>query len=149
MFTPENFPTYANRIRMIVFSEMNIDVTKSFHDLSKKQQRQVNMQVNEYIYGLPENFEEKINDDFNMVCKDELFDDLHIKTSKMRIRPSSVSEIESENHFFKEALCLSNETQDVLEKNEQQNNFCDQNKQNVEFANSEDDTRLSEDPKRV
>ena len=140
MFTPEDFPTYANRIRMIVFSELNIDVTKSFHDLSKKQQRQVNMKVNEYIYSLPDNFEEKINDDFNMVCKDELFDNLHIKTSKMRIRPSSVSEIDSENHFFKEALSLSNETQDVLEKNEQQNNFCDQHKQNVEFANPENNT---------
>lgn len=140
MFTPQDFPTYANRIRMIVFSEMNIDVTKTFHELSKKQQRQVNLKVNEYIYSLPKNFDEKINDDFNTVCKDELFDDLHVKASKMRIRPSSVLEIESENHFFKEALCLSNETQDVLEKNEQQNNFCDQNKQNVEFANSENNT---------
>lgn len=141
MFTPQDFPTYANRIRMIVFSEMNIDVTKTFHELSKKQQRQVNLKVNEYIYSLPKNFDEKINDDFNTVCKDELFDDLHVKASKMRIRPSSVSEIESENHYFKEALNLSQETQEILKEAESQNNSVEQPKQgNVKFANSENNT---------
>ena len=144
MFSPQDFPTYANRIRMIVFSQLDIDVTRSFRELSKKQQRLVNIKINEYIYSLPENFDEKINEDFNIVCGDELFEDLHIKAAKMKIRPSSVSEIESENDYFREALSLSQETQDILEKAESQNNSVAECKQeNVEFANSENNTRLS------
>jgi len=130
---------------MIVFSQLDIDVTRSFRELSKKQQRLVNLKINEYIYSLPETFDEKINEDFNIVCGDELFEDLHIKAAKMKIRPSSVSEIESENHYFKEALSLSQETEEVLEKAESQNNFVEQCKQeNVEFANPKDIARLSE-----
>ena len=144
MFSPKDFPTYANRIRMIVFSQLDIDVTRSFRELSKKQQRLVNLKINEYIYSLPENFDEKINEDFNIVCGDELFEDLHIKAAKMKIRPSSVSEIESENDYFKEALSLSQETQDILEKADlQKNSVAECKQENVEFANPENNTRLS------
>jgi hypothetical protein len=63
----------------------------------------------------------------------------------MKIRPSSVSEIESENHYFKDALSLSQETQDILEKADSQNNSVAECKQeNVEFANPKDIARLSE-----
>ena len=109
MFTPENFPAYANRIRMIVFSDMNIDLTRSFHELSKKQQRQVNLKINEYINSLPEDFDQKINQDFNEVCGDELFENFQIKASKMRVHSSSATELDDETSEIRDSVTLANE----------------------------------------
>ena len=85
MFTQNDFAKHANKLRIIVLGDMCVDVTTPFRDLSKKHQRLVNEKLNSYIKALPNDFEEKINNDFNRVCEEELFEKLNLKAGTMLV----------------------------------------------------------------
>ena len=107
---------------MIAFAANDIDILADFKTLTKRQQKKTNDFLNSYIRALPsDNWEIKIHADFKLDCSGELFDDLHVRAGKMRIRAPTAVEIENSNDDFKAALGLTNSTEKIIKEFDQQN----------------------------
>ena len=85
MFSQTDFPVYANKLRLIVLSLMNMDPLTQFRELCPKHQRIFNERMNAYINSLPADFKDKINADYHRVCVEEIFDNLQKKAGNMKI----------------------------------------------------------------
>ena len=121
-FAPSDFEKYGTELRMIAFAANDIDILADFKTLTKRQQKKTNDFLNSYIRALPsDNYEIKIHADFKLDCS-ELFDDLHVRAGKMRIRAPTAVEIENSNDCYKAALKLTNSTEKIINEFDQQNN---------------------------
>jgi len=103
-FTLENFHQFQQQLRVIIMSRQNYDPMREFKSLEPKQQRLFNEELNKYIRALPPNFEEKITEDFNFVCKEEIFPFLNTKYKNLVVRPSNQAELESETKEYTELI---------------------------------------------
>lgn len=83
MFSQNDFTKFSYKLKIIILAEMCIDVLTSFKDLSKKHQRIVNDKINIYIKLLPEDFESKINNDFDQICCEEMFENIQTRAATM------------------------------------------------------------------
>ena len=120
-FAPSDFKNYGTQLRMIAFAANDIDILADFKTLTKRQQKKTNDFLNSYIKALPvHDWELKIHADFKLDCS-ELFDDLHVRAGKMRIRGPTAFEIEASNDDFKAALGLTNLTEKIIKEFDQQN----------------------------
>jgi rRNA maturation endonuclease Nob1 len=136
-FAPSDFEKYGIELRMIAFAENDIDILADFKTLTKRQQKKTNDFLNSYIKALPnDDWEMKIHADFKLDCS-ELFDDLHVRAGKMRIRAPTASEIENSNDDFKAALGLTNLTETIINEFDQQKNNVTEKEING-FTNSAD-----------
>lgn len=122
-FTLDNFHQFSQQLRVIIMSRQNHDPMTQFRDLEPKQKRLFNEELNIYIRALTEDFETKITEDFNFVCKEEIFPFLNTKYKKLAVvRPSNEEELEKETKEYTELIfrerMLENElTETQLNKN--------------------------------
>ena len=84
-FTQEDFHTHSQRLNVIINDALGWSPLTNFRELPPAKKRHFNTRLNQYIKDLPEEFEKKIIDDFNLVCHLKVFDD-----------------IKPEDHFIKE-----------------------------------------------
>jgi hypothetical protein len=103
-FTLENFHQFQQQLRVIIMSKENHDPMREFKSLEPKQQRLFNEALNKYIRALPDNFEERITYDFNLVCQEEIFPFLNTKYKNMVVRPSNEEELKKETKEYTELI---------------------------------------------
>jgi hypothetical protein len=120
-FTLENFHQFQQQLRVIIMSKENHDPMREFKSLEPKQQRLFNEALNKYIRALPDNFEERITYDFNLVCQEEIFPFLNTKYKNMVVRPSNEAELAKETKeytelIFKEKMLENELTETQLNK---------------------------------
>ena len=102
-------------------SRQNYDPMTNFHKLEPKQKRLFNEELNKYIRALSDDFEEKIKEDFNRVCQEEVFPFLNTKYKYLAVRPSNEEELSKETKeytelIFKPSMLDNNLTETQLNK---------------------------------
>lgn len=85
-------------------SRQNHDPMREFKSLEPKQQRLFNEELNKYIRALTDNFETTITEDFNFVCREEIFPFLNTKYKNLVVRPSNEEELENETKEYTELI---------------------------------------------
>lgn len=103
-FTLENFHQFQQQLRVIIMSRQNHDPMREFKSLEPKQQRLFNEELNKYIRALTDNFETTITEDFNFVCREEIFPFLNTKYKNLVVRPSNEEELENETKEYTELI---------------------------------------------
>jgi hypothetical protein len=110
-FTLDNFKEHSQRLQVIIMSRQNYDPMTNFKTLEPKQKRLFNIELNNYINTLREDFEETITQDFNRVAKEEIFPFINTKYKNMVVRASNEEELGNETKEYKE-LIFKNEMLD-------------------------------------
>jgi len=122
-FTLDNFHQYSQQLRVIIMSRQNYDPMTQFKNLEPKQQRLFNEELNKYIRALTGDFEtfgllnkknnpegwssylhNKITEDFNYICNEEIFPFLNTKYKNMAVRPSNEEELANETKEYTELI---------------------------------------------
>ena len=104
-FTLDNFHQYSQQLRVIIMSRQNYDPMTQFKNLEPKQQRLFNEELNKYIRALTgEDFHNKITEDFNYICNEEIFPFLNTKYKNMAVRPSNEEELANETKEYTELI---------------------------------------------
>ena len=103
-FTLENFHQYSQQLRVIIMSRQNYDPMTQFKNLEPKQQRLFNEELNKYIRALTGDFHNKITEDFNYICQEEIFPFLNTKYKNMVLRPSNEEELSKETKEYTELI---------------------------------------------
>jgi hypothetical protein len=103
-FTLENFHQYSQQLRVIIMSRQNYDPMTQFKNLEPKQQRLFNEELNRYIRALTGDFHNKITEDFNYICNEEIFPFLNTKYKNMAVRPSNEEELSNETKEYTELI---------------------------------------------
>jgi len=106
-FTLDNFNQYSQQLRVIIMSRQNYDPMTEFKKLEPKQQRLFNEELNKYIRALTGDFHNKITEDFNYICQEEIFPFLNTKYKNMAIRPSNEEELSKETKEYTELIFKS------------------------------------------
>lgn len=78
MFGPEDFKnkSVVEKLQVIIMAEMGKNPLGSFRNLTMGDRRRFNDRLNAYVRALPEiEWELKLNDDFNRVCSEDLFNE--------------------------------------------------------------------------
>jgi hypothetical protein len=120
-FSLDNFKQYSQQLQLIIMSRQNYDPMTNFHKLEPKQKRLFNEELNKYIRALSDDFEEKIKEDFNRVCQEEVFPFLNTKYKYLAVRPSNEEELSKETKeytelIFKPSMLDNNLTETQLNK---------------------------------
>jgi len=139
-FSLDNFKQYSQQLQLIIMSRQNYDPMTNFHKLEPKQKRLFNEELNLYIRALSDDFEtfgllnnknnpegwscyleEKIKEDFNRVCQEEVFPFLNTKYKYLAVRPSNEEELSKETKeytelIFKPSMLDNNLTETQLNK---------------------------------
>lgn len=71
--TQEDFKNHAQRISVIIMVKMLKHPLTSFHTLASGEKRKFNRLMNEYLKNLGEEWEQKLIEDFNQTCDEDLF----------------------------------------------------------------------------
>jgi len=74
-FSITNFqnPIVSTQLRTIINDKLNYPITQKFSDLTPREQKKYNIEINKYIFSLPDElFLEQIEKDFNEVAFDYL-----------------------------------------------------------------------------
>jgi hypothetical protein len=103
-FSLDNFKQYSQQLQLIIMSRQNYDPMTNFHKLEPKQKRLFNEELNLYIRALSYDFEEKIKEDFNRVCQEEVFPFLNTKYKYLAVRPSNEEELAKETKEYTELI---------------------------------------------
>jgi hypothetical protein len=103
-FSLDNFKQYSQQLQLIIMSRQNYDPMTNFHKLEPKQKRLFNEELNLYIRALSDDFEEKIKEDFNRVCQEEVFPFLNTKYKYLAVRPSNEEELSKETKEYTELI---------------------------------------------
>jgi len=103
-FTLDNFHQYSQQLRVIIMSRQNYDPMTQFKHLEPKQQRLFNEELNKYIRALTGDFHNKITEDFNYICQEEIFPFLNTKYKNMAVRPSNEEELSKETKEYTELI---------------------------------------------
>lgn len=85
-------------------SRQNYDPMTQFKNLEPKQQRLFNEELNRYIRALTGDFHNKITEDFNYICNEEIFPFLNTKYKNMAVRPSNEEELANETKEYTELI---------------------------------------------
>ena len=81
-FSKTDFEEHHEKLRVIAYQKLRLDYFQGFRDLSKRNQRLVNEEINKYITQLPhDNYLDIITKLFNEICQDDIFDDNFQKKS--------------------------------------------------------------------
>ena len=76
VFSQEDFSEHSSRLRLIVMSKMNKPILTRFNQLDDREKKKFNKMLNQYIQSLPslkEEWMDKLVDDFNDLCLDNIF----------------------------------------------------------------------------
>ena len=76
MFNQEDFNEHSSRLRLIIMSKMNKPILTRFNQLDNREKKKFNKMLNQYILSLPpfkEDWMDKLVDDFNELCLDNIF----------------------------------------------------------------------------
>ena len=92
MFTKVDFndPDIFERLRAISVVKINKNIMTKFSSLSLKEKRLANEDLNNYIkqYLGKENWKQTLINDFNSICREELFDNPKFDFSKVYVQPN-------------------------------------------------------------
>jgi len=114
-FSLDNFHKYSQQLRVIIMSRQNHDPLTQFRDLEPKQKRLFNEELNKYIRALTEDFHNKITEDFNYICQEEIFPFLNTKYKNLSVvRPSNEEELEKETKEYTELIFKESMLDNVL-----------------------------------
>jgi hypothetical protein len=76
LFTKEDFmnPEVAQKLSVVIMNQMEKPVLTLFKHLKQREKKKFNELLNQYINSLGENWVDRLTQDFNETCHDELFD---------------------------------------------------------------------------
>ena len=111
-FNKEDFEEHHEKLRVIAYQKLRLDYFQAFRDLSKRNQRLVNEEINKYITQLPhDNYVEIITKLFNEICQDDIFDDnFQRKAAGLMVRKSTKQELEQDDQTTQAAVQCFEET---------------------------------------
>ena len=111
-FNKEDFEEYHEKLRVIAYQKLRLDYFQGLRDLSKRNQRLVNEEINKYITQLPhDNYVEIITKLFNEICQDDIFDDnFQRKAALLMVRQSTKQELQSDDETTQAANQCFEET---------------------------------------
>jgi hypothetical protein len=76
MFEPKDFQgETATRLQVIVMILIGKHPLTDFHGLMQHEKRKFNGHLNKYIQNLPEEWEDKVKEDFHVACNHEIFNE--------------------------------------------------------------------------
>ena len=105
-FSKADFEEHHEKLRVIAYQKLRLDYFQGFRDLSKRNQRLVNEEMNKYITQLPhDNYVEIITKLFNDICQDDIFDDnFQRKAASLMVRKSTKQELEQDDETTQAAV---------------------------------------------
>ena len=111
-FNKQDFEEHHEKLRVIAYQKLRLDYFQGFRDLSKRNQRLVNEEINKYITQLPhDNYVEIITKLFNEICQDDIFDDnFQRKAAGLMVRKSTKQELEQDDQTTQAAVQCFEET---------------------------------------
>jgi hypothetical protein len=111
-FNKQDFEEHHENLRVIAYQKLRLDYFQAFRDLSKRNQRLVNEEINRYIKQLPnENYLDIITKLFNEICQDDIFDDnFQRKVAGIMVRKSTKQELEQDDETTQAAVQCFEET---------------------------------------
>ena len=94
-FSNIDFIEHHEKLRVIAYSKLGLNYFQLFRDLSVRNQKSVNREINAYITALPnEGYIEIITNLFQEIATDEIFDkSFHKSAAGMVIRKSTKDEL--------------------------------------------------------
>ena len=78
MFSPDDFANEetTSKLTVIVMMMLGKPPMTNFHKMMEKDKKKFNEMLNAYIKNLPpEGWLEKVNDEYNQICTDEVFNE--------------------------------------------------------------------------
>ena len=76
MFEPKDFQgETATRLQVIIMTVMGKNPLTDFFSLMQHEKRKFNEHLNKYIQSLPEEWEDRVKEDFHRACNDEIFNE--------------------------------------------------------------------------
>jgi hypothetical protein len=115
-FSPQDFEEHHERLRIIAYNRLHINYMQGFRDLSKRNQKMVNQEINTFIHTLPnDDYQIIIVDLFNAICQDEIFDEnFHKSAANMLIRKSTRDEIDQDDEATRQGIECYKTTMDEM-----------------------------------
>lgn len=115
-FCPKDFEQHHERLRIIAYSKLHLNYFQAFSELSKRNQKLVNQEINNFIKLLPEeNYENIIIDLFQNICNDEIFDEnFHKTAASMVVRKSTKQEIEQDDEATQQGIEMHKKTIEMM-----------------------------------
>ena len=126
-FSKADFEEHHEKLRVIAYQKLRLDYFQAFRDLSKRNQRLVNEEINKYITQLPhDNYVEIITKLFNEICQDDIFDDnFQKKAAGLMVRKSTYQELQSDDETTQRAVQCFEETMEKCNINKLSKNISD------------------------
>ena len=115
-FSKVDFLECHEELRVIAYSKLGLNYFQPFRDLSKRQQKLVNGEINNFINNLPnEHFMEEIKSKFNTICTEEIFDEnFHKNAAQMIVRKSTAEELKQDDEATRSGIEMFTKTMDEI-----------------------------------
>ena len=115
-FSNIDFIEHHEKLRVIAYSKLGLNYFQPFLELSKRQQKQVNQTINDYISQLPtEGYIEVITELFNEIARDEIFDkSFHKSAAAMVLRKSTKEELVEDDEATQRGVSQYQTTMDEV-----------------------------------
>jgi len=84
MFTKDDFHKHHQQLNVIINDALGWKPLTNFRELSPIKKKVFNQKLNEYIQGLPTDFQTKILNDFNLICQLKIFDEMRPEEHHVR-----------------------------------------------------------------
>ena len=115
-FSKIDFIDHHEKLRVIAYSKLGLNYFQPFLDLSARNKKNVNREINAYISALPnEGYIEVITELFNEIARDEIFDNNFRKSAaSMSIRKSTIEELAEDDEATQRGVSQYQTTMDEV-----------------------------------
>ena len=115
-FSKDDFAEHREKLRVIAYSTLRLNYFQPFSELSKRNQKLVNKEINDYINLLPqEGYIEIITNLFNEIAREEIFDsNFHKTAASMVIRKSTTEELTGDDDATQQGVDQYKTTMDEM-----------------------------------
>jgi hypothetical protein len=115
-FSNIDFIEHHEKLRVIAYSKLGLNYFQLFRDLSTRNQKNVNREINAYITALPnEGYIEVITELFNEIARDEIFDSkFHKSAAAMVVRKSTKEELAEDDEATQHGVSQYQTTMDEV-----------------------------------
>ena len=115
-FSNIDFIEHHEKLRVIAYSKLGLNYFQLFRDLSVRNPKSVNREINAYITALPnEGYIEVITELFNEIARDEIFDKaFHKSAAAMVVRKSTRKELAEDDEATQRGVSQYQTTMDEV-----------------------------------
>jgi hypothetical protein len=115
-FSKIDFIDHHEKLRVIAYSKLGLNYFQPFMDLSARNKKNVNREINAYISALPnEGYIEVITELFNEIARNEIFDDnFHKSAAAMVVRKSTKEELAEDDEATQRGVSQYQTTMDEV-----------------------------------